>query len=297
MSKTSDMIRAHNIGAVGSNQGEIVIPENVECKKDLIYGKDQKWNVFDIYYEKSNDKKHPTLISIHGGGWVSNTKESYEAYCLDMAARGFNVINFTFRLAPEDKHPAMIEDVNSMVCHLCENADEYGLDMKHVFMVGDSAGGHMLAMYSAICTNREYASTFDFKVPEDFVPTAIALNCGVYEIKTIMYSESKEPNAMKDILYDYLGEDCSDEVITMNNPIEHVTSAFPPTYLMSGNADVFQDQFEEMEKVLSENGVEHLFRNYGDENTRCPHVFHLNVGSEIANECNDNEVAFFMSKI
>lgn len=294
MSKISDMIRAHNIGTVGSDAGEVIVPENVECLNDLSYGKDPVWNVFDIYYEKSNDRKHPTLISIHGGGWVSNTKESYAVYCLDLAARGFNVINCTFRLAPEDKHPAMIEDINTLMVHLCENAEKYGLDMEHVFMVGDSAGGHMLAMYAAICTNPEYAATFDFRKPEGFVPLAIALNCGVYEILSTMDKEPSDPSDMlKDLLYDYMGENCSRDIMIQNNPIQHVTEAFPPTYLQTGNADVFQDQFVEMEKVLAQKHVVYKAKNYGDENTRCPHVFHLNTKSEIGRQCTDDEISFF----
>lgn len=182
MSKASDFIRAHNIGKVGHVGDITMVPENVKCIKNLRYGSDKEWNVFDIYYEKSNRKVHPTLISIHGGGWVSNTKESYETYCLDLAARGFHVVNFTFRLAPEHRHPAMLEDVNRLVMHLCEHQFDYNLDMNNVFMVGDSAGAHILAMYMGICINDEYAKGFSFKAPQDFLPKGIALNCGVYDM-------------------------------------------------------------------------------------------------------------------
>lgn len=295
MSKASDLVRAHNIGMVGEAAGKVIVPENVECRNNLVYGKDPVWNVFDIYYEKSNEKKRPTIVSLHGGGWVSNTKESYAVYCLDLAARGFNVINCTFRLAPENKHPAMIQDINSLMNHLSEHRDEYGLDFEHVFMVGDSSGGHMLAMYAALCTNPEYASLFPFQVPKGFVPNAIALNCGVYEITRITdLKPGEKSNMLRDLLYDYLGENCSRDIIIANNPIQHVTSAFPPTYLMTGNADVFQDQFDDMEKVLCDHNVVHEFRNYGDENTKCPHVFHLSVNTPVGRECNDNECRFFL---
>ena len=179
MSKASDIIRQANIGMVGANAGAIAVPKNVSCRKDMQYGKDPVWNVFDIYYENSNGRRHPTIISIHGGAWVSNTKEYYEKYCLDLAARGFNVVNFTFRLAPENRHPAMIEDVNQLVRHLYEHDAIYGIDMNNVFMVGDSAGGHMLSMYAAICTNPAYAQSFPFTPPRGFIPRIFFQNNSV----------------------------------------------------------------------------------------------------------------------
>ena len=50
--------------------------------------------------------------------------------------------------------------------------------------MGDSAGAHNLGLYTCICTNPAYAANFDFAPPKDFVPTAIALNCGAFRIDT-----------------------------------------------------------------------------------------------------------------
>lgn len=54
-------------------------------------------------------------------------------------------------------HPAMIEDVNTMVSHLLKHGEACGLDTRNVFFVGDSAGAHILAMYAAMCSNPDYA--------------------------------------------------------------------------------------------------------------------------------------------
>ena len=70
---------------------------------------------------------------------------------MTLAQRGFAVVNFTYRLAPEVKFPAPLEDTNNVISWMYENQEEYGLDMEHVFMVGDSAGGHLCGLYSAIC--------------------------------------------------------------------------------------------------------------------------------------------------
>lgn len=292
MSIASDLIRQANIGMVCNAADDLIIPSNVTCRKNLQYGKDSVWNVFDIYYETSCKKKHPTLINIHGGGWVSNTKESYEKYCLDLAARGFNVINFTFRLAPENKHPAMISDINQMISHLCKHSCEYELDMENVFMVGDSAGGHMLSMYAAICTNPDYARTFSFKTPKEFVPKAIALNCGVYDI--YLGIEADAAGLTRQTIYDYLGDEPNHFILEQNNTISQITSDYPPVYLMTANEDVFQDQYEIMLKVLNKNGIKNIHRKYGDETTKLGHVFHLDVESVFGKQCNGDECKFFL---
>lgn len=293
MSKTSDFIRAHNIGHVGHVGDIIMVPENVECKKDLRYGSDKTWNVFDIYYETSNQKMHPTLISIHGGGWVSNTKESYEPYCLDLAARGFNVVNCSLRLAPENIHPAMVEDVNSLITHLMQHQEAYGLDLENVFMIGDSAGAHILSMYAGICTNHEYAKDFSFKVPQDFIPKGIALNCGVYDI-THIFNECPE-DMIIELINDYIGNQNQEETIKQINAIDYITSDYPPVYIMTSNKDVFQDQYEFMIEKFRQVGVTYIAKKYGDENTPLGHVFHLDVASKEAILCNDEECAFFHS--
>ncbi len=53
----------------------------------------------------------PVIISIHGGGWFYGSKELYSHYCMRLAARGFAVVNFSYRLAPEDKYPAAVQDI------------------------------------------------------------------------------------------------------------------------------------------------------------------------------------------
>lgn len=76
------------------------IPE-VERINDLSYGPDPKWNLLDIYLPKKRTGKVPVIISIHGGGWVYGTKETYQFYGLGLAKEGFAFVNFNYRLAPD----------------------------------------------------------------------------------------------------------------------------------------------------------------------------------------------------
>ena len=96
---------------------------------------------------------------------------------MSLAQRGFAVVNFSYRLAPEHKFPASLEDTNAVFHWVLAHGEEYGFDTEKVFAVGDSAGGHNLMMFTALCTNPDYAREFPFRAPKGFVPRAIGLNC------------------------------------------------------------------------------------------------------------------------
>ena len=132
------------------------MPEDVERFDDIQYGPDEKWNVLDVYLPKERTKGGerqegrglpkeesrsgkgslsgkeegglPVIVSVHGGGWVYGDKELYQFYCMSLAQRGFAVVNFTYRLAPEHKYPAQIEDVNRVMEWIFQNGAQYGLD-------------------------------------------------------------------------------------------------------------------------------------------------------------------------
>jgi hypothetical protein len=82
-------------------------------------------------------------------------------------------------LAPKNKFPAALEDVNSLFLWLKESYAAYDLDLENLFIVGDSAGAQLACQYAAIITNDDYASLFPFETP-DITIKAMGLNSGVF---------------------------------------------------------------------------------------------------------------------
>ena len=84
----------------------------------------------------------PVVLAIHGGGWSSMTKESFEGVAAFLAENGFAVFNLNYRLAPENRYPACVED--------CLKAARYLLNSSFaqapISLVGGSAGGHLALM-------------------------------------------------------------------------------------------------------------------------------------------------------
>ena len=271
----------------------LVYPDDVVRYEDISYGP-HKMNVLDVYRPKNVEGKLPVIVSVHGGGWVYGDKKLYSHYCVSLAKRGFVVVNFTYRLSPESKFPCHLEDTVKVFDWTVKNANKYGMDEKNIFAVGDSAGGHILALYSAMCTNPDYAKNFDFQVNADATPKAVALNCAVLDMDAIRNSTASNTLAlMKAVLPKGKIEEC----LKVANPIAYVNESFPTCIVMTSNEDFLRDQPKTFMEKLDECGVAYEYKFYGDEAHKLEHVFHLDMRNEIGKLCNDEECEFFKKNI
>jgi acetyl esterase len=86
----------------------------------------------------------PCLVYFHGGGFVLGDLDSFDSICRRLAdASDCVVISVEYRLAPEHKYPAAIEDAVSAYKWIYENASELGIDQTRIAVGGDSAGGNL----------------------------------------------------------------------------------------------------------------------------------------------------------
>ena len=267
----------------------LVYPNHILRVEDISYGK-HKMNVLDVYRPQNTDEKLPVIVSVHGGGWVYGDKKLYSHYCTSLATRGFVVVNFTYRLSPESKFPCHLEDTVKVFDWVLKNGKQFGMDLDNVFAVGDSAGGHILALFSAMCTNPDFATKFDFKAPENFVPRAIALNCAVLDMDAIKNSEgSNTLTLMKDVL----PKGKIEEYLKLANPIAYVNEKFPPCMIMTCNEDFLKEQPDTFMEKLKNCNVPYVYKFYGDETNKLGHVFHLDMRNETGILCNDEQCEYF----
>ena len=269
----------------------LTIPEDISRKDNISYGMD-KMNVLDVYRPKGVKGKLPVIVSVHGGGWVYGDKELYQHYCMSLAQRGFAVVNFTYRLSPEHKFPAHLKDTVKVFKWVLAHGAEYDFDMDNIFAVGDSAGGHILSLFCAMCANPEYAAKYSFKTPEGFMPKAIALNCGVYDFDFQNESAGSTMTLMKKYILPKKGT--AEELYEIST-VNYITWQFPPCYIMTANEDFLKEQPNGLMQKLEEAGVPYVYKLYGDEGNRLGHVFHLDMRNETGKICNDEECAYFRS--
>ena len=269
----------------------LTTPEDVARMDNISYGID-KMNVLDVYRPKSVRGKLPVIVSVHGGGWVYGDKDLYQHYCMSLAQRGFAVVNFSYRLSPEHKFPCHLKDTVKVFKWVLTHASEYEFDTENIFAVGDSAGGHILSLFCVMCSNPEYAAKYSFKVPEDFVPKAIALNCGVYDLNPEKQPAGSTMSLMKKHILPGKG---TEEELRDISTVNYITSQFPPCYIMTANEDFLKEQPKALIPKLEKAGVSYKYKLYGDEQNRLGHVFHLDMRNETGKMCNDEECTYFRS--
>lgn len=280
----------------------LVTPSTIERVDNISYGPYKKFNLLDVYRPKSMEgKKLPVIINIHGGGWVYGTKEIYQYYCMSLAEQGFAVVNFNYRLAPENKFPAQIIDVNRVFNFVQENATAHGFDLDNVFIVGDSAGAQIAGLYGCLLTNPKYRQTLlstsgfvneNFTLPDKLIIRALGLNCGVYHFD--FDSSDKFLREYIKFSKDTSLNNLFIELVSVNSQINRF---FPPCYVMSCEGDFLKAEVPLILKVLEDNHVEYKSKVLGDQKNPLWHVFHVNMKLDIAHRFNKEELEFFKSKI
>ena len=104
------------------------------------------WVAYPKKWKVENAETLPILFYAHGGGYYSGSYLTYQSFVGEFADRLNAVVFFVdYRLAPENKFPAGVEDVWEAYCYMLEHAGEYGGDASKVAIAGDSAGANFAA--------------------------------------------------------------------------------------------------------------------------------------------------------
>jgi acetyl esterase len=97
----------------------------------------------------------PALVFFHGGGWVLGNIEAYDTVCRALTnAAGCAVLSVDYRLAPEHKFPAAVEDCYAATRWVVANAATLNLDPARIAVGGDSAGGNLAAVIAQVARDR-----------------------------------------------------------------------------------------------------------------------------------------------
>lgn len=120
--------------------------------------------VLDVYrprkLPRENAPPRPSILYIHGGGWVLGTRRQSPFMMFELAAAGYVVFAISYRLAPRCPLPAAIEDCKAAVAWIRNHAAAYGAT-KDAVVIGGSAGAHLAAMVALSPEDKSFQPGFE----------------------------------------------------------------------------------------------------------------------------------------
>lgn len=219
-------------------------PQNVLVTRNIVYQHDPKLS-FDLY-QPENIAEHglrPTVVWIHGGGWISGSKEHGSGYFKMLAQQGFNVISVEYQMAPEHVYPTQLQQIDRALAYISHHAIEYHIDANSLFLAGDSAGANMASHYAALLTTPNYADSQNFKTsiqPQQI--KGLILHCGIYNMRSFVESAPTEIKLLEwgilNLVDAYTGGQKGDlNVLDAISPSQHLSSDYPAVFISGGNKD------------------------------------------------------------
>ncbi|MBI1187761.1 MAG: alpha/beta hydrolase fold domain-containing protein [Alphaproteobacteria bacterium] len=208
----------------------------------------------------------PGLVYFHGGGFVMGDLDSHEMLCRRLAAAAHaRVLSVAYRLAPENRFPAAVDDAEAAARWAFANAGAIGVDPARIAVGGDSAGGNLTAVV-AQALRRE----------PDCRPAAQMLIYPCTQMVTMTPSQLKfregyaVTQAAQDFFKDkYLArrEDAYD--VRCSPLLENDLAGLPPTLCITAGFDPLLDEAKAYADKLAAAGVPVTHRHYASQ----PHGF------------------------
>jgi acetyl esterase len=215
-----------------------------------------------LYRPVAGDTALPVLIFFHGGGWVLGDLESHDILCRRLANAGqCAVLAVDYRLAPENKFPAAVDDAIAATAWLFENAASLRVDARRVAIGGDSAGANL----AAVVTHEAR----DTGVP------AIQFQLLIYPVVELGFAHAS--HQLKEDALPVLGETMiwfrdhyldgpSHRADWKASPLLAKTfSGLPPAYILTAGYDPLADEGRAYAEKLADGGAAVDHRHYAGQ--------------------------------
>src|SRR5215813_12580665 len=118
------------------------VPSGIVVQRDIAYG-EGKNETFDLYYQQEANAPRPTIVWVHGGGFVAGNKSHIANYMKILAGHGYAMIAVEYSRGYGTTYPKPVQQVDAALGFIVRNATNLKVDPAKIVLAGDSAGAHI----------------------------------------------------------------------------------------------------------------------------------------------------------
>lgn len=233
---------------VALGQGHIIV------EQDVIYGEAAGSALMaDVAYPVS-EEPIPAIIYVHGGRWRAGERTGRDR--LDVyqwANEGFLAMTIDYRLVPASPAPASYQDLLCAIRWMHAHAEEYGVDTNRIYLIGNSAGGHLVSLVATL-GDGPYEKTGGWDDARSDVRAVISA-AAPYELNTLSWGNLWTPI-----------EGDIEEQRKIASPIDQINADTTPILIIHSDDDrsVPVQQAHDMVAAMKAANAPHRFVHYTD---------------------------------
>lgn len=226
---------------------------------DIAYGTAGPRHCLDIFAPETAGS-FPIVVFIHGGYWRFNSKELRRFPAQAFIKNGIAWVPINYRLSPEASIDDIVHDVRAAIAWLYQNAKTYHCDPERIYVCGNSAGGHLVAMLSAAGWQET------FSLPDNVIKGGCALS-GLFDLEPLLLSEPNEWLQM------------DKDTAIRNSPVYSLAMSHQKLIITCGTEETneFRRQSRDYAERLKEHGVQTSYFEMEGEN-------HFSIIGRLADE-------------
>jgi acetyl esterase len=194
----------------------------------------------------------PVLVYYHGGGWVIGDLETHDTLCRELAnGAGCAVVAVDYRMGPEHRFPAAVDDALAATRWVQANAASLGLDGSRLAVGGDSAGGNLAAVV-ALSARDQGGPAIALQL---LIYPATDQRHDVYPARAANGRGYLLEKATMDWFHDHYIPDPKQDLDWRASPILHADHRnLPPAFVLTAGYDPLRDEGVAYAQKLSESG-------------------------------------------
>ena len=250
----------------GGGQGTQVHPGYRTVRNQDYAGSGNQRQMLDLFLPTEPSKKpRPLLVYIHGGAWMSGSKEgAFRRLEPLLEGSGLAGAAINYRLTNEASWPAQIHDCKAAIRWLKAHAGKYGYDSERIAVWGTSAGGHLVSMLGVTGDVPELEGKLGRHLDQQSRITCVINYFGPSSLLTMDDYPTNIRHSAADSPEGRLvgGSLLEKKEVAMNaSPVSHVSPKDAPMLLAHGTRDMLvpYQQSVELSKALASQKIDHIF--------------------------------------